>query len=120
MIKCRIYIRGNEDFMEDDRLFVDIELPALPRKGDCIFGIDTEYLNNIAQSDINIAKDYPMWFNNRFVDVDKIEKLGPEHLEYIDFFGAFLITNIWFNANDEYVQIQIDSTDHTREEEDQE
>jgi hypothetical protein len=115
MIKIRVHIEFEEGFM-DENVFVDIVLPAVPRKGDTLYltnEMQTE-LENRAKSDLKIAENYaPQWFyghSGKYLSEIKEWKedtLKPEHLQDLSFDDANTVSAVAFDADSDIVHVEL-------------
>lgn len=114
MIKIRVHIENDDVFM-DENVFVDITLPAVPRKGETLYLTDeaqTE-LENKAKSSLIVATPYaPLWFygHSRAQLSDKEWKddtLKPEHLKDLSFDDANCVSGVAFDANSDMVHVEL-------------
>lgn len=107
MIKCRIHISGEKSM--DDKLFVIVNLPAVPRKGEWLRLTNDVLLEleNKAKSDLVIAQDYMKYFYSKSFHKDWFE-VKKEHLQDLSFEEAINVAWIEYTANSEYVDIELD------------
>jgi hypothetical protein len=115
MKKIRVHIE-NEDTFLDENVFVDITLPAVPRKGDRLYLTEeaqTE-LENKAKLSIKVATSYaPLWFyGHTSIYLSKIKEwkedtLKPEHLKDLSFDDANTVSGVAFDANSDIVHVEL-------------
>jgi hypothetical protein len=102
-----ILIKNDYDFLVSD-VGVEIQLPAVPRKGEILYLTDEqiEVLENKAKSDLKIAKYYaPKWFygDSRFCKEPK-----QENLQDLSFSDAMYVKEVVYYGNSEIIKIELD------------
>jgi hypothetical protein len=105
MHKIMIYIANDNNFLDSD-VCVEIQLPAVPRKGDILYLTDEqiEVLENKAKSDLKIAKCYfPRWF---YGDASYKEP-KQENLQDLSFEDAMYVRDVVYYGNSE-IKIELD------------
>jgi hypothetical protein len=106
MIKIRVHIHSEESFM-DEKVFLDIELPFVPQKGDTLFLTEGQKrdLKIKAISNLIIAKRYsPKWFyGGSFHCINPTE----ENLEDLSFDDALTVHRVCYYANEDLVHLEI-------------
>ncbi len=115
MLKIRVHIENENTFM-DENVFVDITLPAVPRKGDTLYLTEeaqTE-LENKAKSNLKIAVSYaPLWFyghsRKHLSEIKEWDNdtLKPEHLKDLSFDDANCVSAVAFDANSDIVHVEL-------------
>jgi hypothetical protein len=106
MIKVKVHVKNNVEYM-DENVFVEIELPTLPRIGETLFlGKLTENLRIMATKSICIAYVYcPRWFFGKSARIDEVKE---ENLEDLSFEDLLHITDIRYIANSNDIDIEMD------------
>lgn len=108
MIKIRVHVHNEELFM-DEKVFVDIELPFVPQKGDALF-LTEEHKNELVQqakSSLIIAKRYsPKWF---YGGSFHCKNPNEENLEDLSFDDALTVHQVCYFANEDLVHLEITS-----------
>ena len=106
MHKIMIYIANDNNFLDSD-VCVEIQLPAVPRKGDILYLTDEqmEVLENKAKSDLKIAKYYaPKWF---YGDSCSCKEPKQENLQDLSFEDAMYVRDVVYYGNSE-IKIELD------------
>lgn len=111
MIKIRVYIENEVDFLCDD-VSVSIQLPAVPRVGERIFLTHElkKRLEDMAKSSLDIANNYALeWFYGKSGSDPrvKIMEAQEEHLKDLSFGDASVVTHVVYNPNSEIVDIEL-------------
>lgn len=109
MIKCRIYISSEWEFL-DDEVVQCIELPCLPHKHDILYlGHLTRKMEDMATKNKKIAERYfPKWFYGKSYNITDFKDANMGDLGFGD---ANYVKDIAFYANDEAVYIVLDDYD---------
>ena len=108
MFKIRIHVYTTSNTFFDENVFVDVNLPGIPRKGDYI-NIGYELLCELeskATSDINIAKEYYEWFYGKSYGIKK-DDIKKENLDDLSFSDAILVQNVLWIPSSNIVQVEI-------------
>lgn len=113
MIKCRIHVQCEKDYM-DKHVYVEINLPCLPPVGS-VLNIGEELKENLkkmAISDIKIATKYaPKWFYNSSFSCSMPKENNLKDLSFDD---AAYVSTVSFYANKDYVDIEISDINPAR------
>ena len=108
MYKIMIHIK-NESTYIDVNVCVQIELPAVPRKGDTLY-LDNDLkqvLEDKAKSNLEVARGYaPKWFYGHSYDCKEPKQ---ENLQDLSFHDATNVDSVAFNGNSEIIHIELDS-----------
>jgi hypothetical protein len=107
MYKIMVHISADNDF-NDDRVCVQLELPAVPRKGEilCLGNDIVKILEDKAKADLETAQSYaPKWFYGRSYECSCPKN---ENLEDLSFSDAMYITSVLFHANSDIIHVEID------------
>jgi hypothetical protein len=108
MINCRVHIKNGNAYM-DNEVFVPCTLPALPRVGDSLHGIDTETLQKKASKNLEVAKRYaPQWFHGKSHGCRNPKR---ENLKDITFEAATVVSSVCFTCDSDIVDIEVSGTD---------
>lgn len=107
MIKCKVHIFTENTFM-DDNVCVKTTLPCLPHIGDVLY-IDKYELEQKAKRTLEIAGKYAEWF---YGESSKVTQYGEnsvkrKNLKDLSFSDAIFVRNVLFNADDEFVHIEL-------------
>jgi len=107
MIKCRIHIKNDVAF-NDDNIHINIKLPALPRKGEIIHIPEELWkLTEYARNNREIAKEYfPKWFYGRKYDWQ--EEITQEILQKLSFCDAIYVKQVTYTSGEDFVRIELD------------
>lgn len=108
MFKVRIHVHTTSSTFFDENVFVDVNLPGIPRKGDYI-NIGYELLCELeskATSDISIAKDYHEWFYGKSYGINKAD-IKEEDLDDLSFSDAILVQSVQWNPSSNIVNVEI-------------
>ena len=103
MYKVHVHIVCNNEFA-DRRVFIEVMLPAVPRKGETLFLTEEQKadLENQARKDLSIAKDYfPEWFNHR------VSELTSESLEHLEFEEAMLVVDVAYYTGEDVIHVEL-------------
>lgn len=99
----------NENTYIDDNVYVQIELPAVPRKGEILY-LDNDLkqvLEDKAKSNLEVAIKYaPEWF---YGHSHNCEELKQENLTDLSFDDAIYVDSVAFHANSEIIHIELNS-----------
>lgn len=107
MYKIMVHINNGDEFLHS-AVCVEIQLPAVPRKGEILYLSDEQIdiLQNKAKSDLKIAKSYRgKWFNG---DSAGCKVLKQKHLQDLDFGDAIYVRDVVFSGDSEFIQIELD------------
>lgn len=108
MIKVRIHIKNENTGSFDNRVCVNVELPASPRKGEVIY-LSAELrgqLESKVRANLNVAKDYaPKWFYNASFDC---REPNQKDLENFGFDDALFVCSVAYKPNSEVVLVELD------------
>ena len=91
MIKCRVYIE-NDDGFNDDKVYVDIELPAAPRVGEALFLSEK---HQIALEEMGYGASH---------DIDCVKE---ENLKDFGFDDALLVSSVTYKSEENFMRIEI-------------
>jgi hypothetical protein len=107
MFKIKIHIDTKRTYF-DDNVFVDVELPAIPRVGEYIDLDDdlVEQLEDKATSDIEIARDYVEWFYCNSTGIEP-KDLKQENFEDLGFCDACMVSAVKFVPGSDIVSIEL-------------
>tara|TARA_R110000851_G_scaffold296023_2_gene451062 strand:- start:13374 stop:13700 length:327 start_codon:yes stop_codon:yes gene_type:complete len=108
MVKCRIHIE-NDGGANDDKVYVDIELPAAPRVGEILFlsGKHQLSLEEMGKKDMkNLKVFYKKWFSGAS-EYKHIE----ENLKEFGFDDALLVSSVIYSSEENFMRIEI-TTDY--------
>jgi hypothetical protein len=106
MINVRVHIFNGLEFM-DENVFIDIILPAVPRRKDTLY-LTEEQMNELEEkAKANIKKiwiytDY--FYGDCCISMDRIKE---EDLKHFTFCDANSVKYVLFKANSDIVQIEI-------------
>lgn len=106
MYKIRVHIR-NKAVLIDEAVFIDIELPSIPRKGEIVFLDEKliEELENKAKSSLINSKSYaPKWFYGTSYDCNDPKK---ENLIDLSFIDAKFVDSVSYRANSDIVHVEL-------------
>ena len=109
MYKIKVYINNYNQFIDSD-VFVEIELPAVPRKGENLYLTEEqqEILKNKVKSDLKIAINYaPKWFYGASSGCENPKK---NNLKDLDFGDAIFVDSVVFTGGSEFIQIELDDS----------
>ncbi len=104
MHKFKLHVKTDNMYF-DDKVFVNIQLPHTPRKGEVIYLKPEHYdeLEKLAKCDLDIANEYaPKWFygsSNNIID------LTEKDLENLQFGDANTVSNIIYEADKDVTHI---------------
>ena len=106
MYKIRVHINNENEYI-DNRVFVDIELPAVPRKGEFLYlGDNLSKLEEKAKEDLTIAKDYsPKWF---YGASSACQEPKQENLKDLSFADAIQVSSVAYISGEDIVHVEID------------
>lgn len=107
MYKIMVHIKNDNDFI-DSNVFVEIELPTVPRKGEILYLNEKqqEILKNKVKSDLKIALNYaPKWFYGHSWECKKPKK---KNLKDLNFNDAIYVDIVVFTGDSEIIQIELD------------
>lgn len=99
----------NENIYMDDNVCVQIELPAVPRRGEILYLNDDlkQVLEDKAKSNLAVAREYaPKWFYGHSYNCEEPKQ---ENLIDISFDDAIHVDSVAFNANSEIIHVELDS-----------
>ena len=107
MVKCRIHIE-NDGGANDDKVYVDIELPAAPRVGEILFlsGKHQLSLEEMGKKDMKNLNYYLKWFSGAS-EYKHIE----ENLKEFGFDDALLVSSVIYSSEENFMRIEI-TTDY--------
>ena len=103
-----VHIKNGYTYI-DNNVCVQIELPAVPRKGEFLYLQNDlkQVLEDKVRSDLEIARVYaPKWFYGHSYDCEEPKQ---ENLEDISFDDAIIVDSVAFIANSEIIHIELDS-----------
>ena len=105
MIKCRVYIE-NDDGFNDDKVYVDIELPAAPRLGEALFLSEKHQiaLEEMGKKDMKNLNYYLKWFYGASHDIDCVKE---ENLKDFGFDDALLVSSVTYKSEENFMRIEI-------------
>lgn len=109
MYKIKVHIKNDNDFLDSD-VFVKIELPAVPRKGEILYlnKIQQEILKKKVKSDLKIAQNYaPKWFYGGSCGCENPKQ---KNLKDLNFGDAIFVDGVVFTGYSEFIQIELDDT----------
>ena len=108
MVKIRVHIHSEEAFM-DEKVFLDIELPSVPQKGDTLF-LTEEQKNELvkqATSSLIVANRYaPKWFYDGSFHC---KHPNEENLDDLSFEDALTVHQVCYFANEDLVHLEINN-----------
>ncbi|WP_321514943.1 hypothetical protein [Marinifilum fragile] len=107
MLKVRIFVK-NENVYKDDNVFIDVQLPSVPRKGETIFLSEESYaeLESKAKGNLEIAKRYaPKWF---YGESFSVETPTEKDLDNLSFGDMMYVCDVFYIANNEIVNVIMD------------
>jgi hypothetical protein len=109
MEKFRIHIENNINYI-DQNVFIDIQLPSRPNKGDIIYLKESQLrkLESLATADLNIANCYYNWF---FGGKDEYGNIQEKDFEELDFGDAVHVKSICYVADQDFVHIVLGDSD---------
>lgn len=106
MINIRVHIHNNNSFI-DDKVFVDIKLPFVPKKGDTLY-LTQEHKDSLkaqAISSLDIAKRYaPKWF---YSGSSNCKNPTEENLKDLAFDDALYVHCVSYFADSDIVHLEI-------------
>lgn len=111
MYKIRVYINKEYGCYNDGNVSIDIELPAVPSRGEVLNLSDDmiHILEEKAKADLEIARDYAnKWFYYKSYNCDPHD-IKYENLQDLGFSDAIIVTSVMFSANSEIIEILLDS-----------
>lgn len=106
MKTIRVHVSNENDYLDNK---VDIQLPAVPRKGEYLHLPEElrQELEKQACKDLWVAANYaPKWF---YAKSYGCTKPGAENLEDLSFSNAVYVSSVAYFANSELIHIEIDS-----------
>jgi hypothetical protein len=109
MYKIKVHIKNDNDFL-DSNVFVEIQLPAVPRKGEILYLNEEqqEILKKKVKSDLKIAVNYaPKWF---YGASSGCENPKEKNLKDLDFGDAIFVNDVVFSGDSEFIQIELDDS----------
>jgi hypothetical protein len=107
MYKIKVHIKNDNDFL-DSNVFVEIELPAVPRKGEILYLNEEqqEILKNKAKLNLEIAQNYaPKWF---YGASSGCENPKEKNLKDLGFGDAIFVDSVVFSGDSEFIQIELE------------
>jgi hypothetical protein len=110
MYKIMVHIKNHNEFIDSD-VCVEIELPAVPRKGDILFLNEEQIqiLENKAKSNLEIAQNYaPKWF---YYGSSGCKEPNENNLKDLKFEDAIYVDRVAFNGNSEIIHIELDDNE---------
>ncbi len=110
MVKCRIHVHSPDAFM-DERAFIDIKLPCLPRIGDTLH-LDLkkhwDLLFNKVKKVSLTSRDYFEYITDYTSDkLKNCDGFTKKAIENMDFSGTIFVHDILFHSDKDYVSIAI-------------
>lgn len=102
-----VHIKNDNEFI-DSEVFVEIELPAVPRKGEILYLNEEQYeiLENKAKSNLKIARNYASeWF---YYGSSECQNLKKKNLKDLNFGDAIYVDSVVFTGNSEIIKIELD------------
>ena len=99
----------NENTYIDDNVCVQIELPAVPRKGEILYLQNDlkQVLEDKVKSNLEVAREYaPKWFYGHSYNCEEPKQVNLTDLSFDD---AINVDSVAFNANSEIIHIELDS-----------
>ena len=104
-MKLRAHIFNHADALDSD-VFVDIQLPHLPRVGDVVYLSfrEKQILEEKAKTKLSIATRY---FDKWFYGIGNIEELTPRYFDKICFDDAIFVCGVYFNTENDFIQIEL-------------
>lgn len=105
MLKIRVYFFNQANF-HDEKLFVDILLPAVPRKGEMVRLSERhhEILAEKLGKDLDHAGDYLHYFYGASHDIEVVKKGNLKDLCFTD---AKYVTDVSYDTDDDFVSIEL-------------
>lgn len=107
MFKIRVHVQNESEFM-DDEVYVEIELPTVPRKGDYLNLTEDAILllqERATQSIVSAEKYFPRWFYGKYRDNDVI---SSNDLKDLSFEYVVLVVEVLFNEGEDFIDIELD------------
>ena len=108
MYKIKVHIKNHSDFL-DSNVFVEIELPAVPRKTEILYLNEEQYeiLENKAKSNLKIARNYaPEWF---YYGSSGCQNPKKKNLKDLTFLDAIYVDSVVFTGNSEIIKIELNN-----------
>jgi len=110
MINIRVFIESQIVHF-DENVFVDIQLPAVPKVGETLCLYDSmDILEQKAKSSLDIISNYaPDWFyghSGKYQRENKLE-VKEEHIKDFSFGDAIRVRYVEYRANDPFVYIEL-------------
>lgn len=110
MINIRVYIE-NQTVHFDENVFVDIQLPSVPKVGETLCLYDSmDILEQKAKSSLEIISNYaPDWFNGNSGKYQRENEweVKEEHIKDFSFGDAIRVRYVEYRANDPFVYIEL-------------
>lgn len=107
MKKVQVHVANECSFM-DSRVFIDIQLPATPRKDEILYLKAEQFieLKRQACQNLNIAKDYsPKWLYGHSCNCDDPKESNLKDLGFED---AINISSVAYDADEDIIHVEID------------
>jgi hypothetical protein len=108
MYKIMVHIKNDNEFI-DSEVFVEIELPAVPRKGEILHLTKEQHeiLENKAKSNLKIARNYaPEWF---YYGSSGCQNPKKKNLKDLTFLDAIYVDSVVFTGNSEIIKIELNN-----------
>jgi len=109
MKKVKIHVCNDYTFLDDD-VYVEIELPTIPRIGEIVYLNDDLFnkLEKQIKSSLKKAQEYcPKWIYGKSYDCDDPKK---ENLSDISITDIMYVTSIAYEANSDVISIELNDT----------
>lgn len=107
MIKIHIHIHNDLTYMDPD-VFIEIQLPQVPRKCEEIILTPEMYEKLTRQVVKKNGKGYAVWCFMAGEEERMLEFVSPQRLKDLDLPLADTVKYIRYNANSEIVDIELD------------
>jgi urease accessory protein UreE len=109
MEKFRIHIENPINYI-DQNVFIDIQLPSRPNKGDIIYLTDSQLikLESLATAKLHIAKCYFNWFFGGNYEYGNIQEKDIDKLNFDD---AVHVKSICYVPDQDFVHITLGDSD---------
>lgn len=111
MKKIHVHVESESVYMDED-VFVFIELPSIPRKGEFIW-LSSELIDKLemqATKNLDIASRYLQYFGGKSYNIS-YENLNEKNLKDLSFEDNIKIGCVWYKANTDTVHIEISKSD---------
>ena len=107
MVKIRIHIH-TPDLCCDENVYVDINLPSVPRINEVVFLDDELFLEleNKAKVNLEVARFYTEYLYGASLEVE-MEDLQQKNLKDLGFEDAHYVYNVVYNSNSDIIKIEL-------------